>query len=259
MPPASLALEPAPTYPELIYWLLHHHTSHAHLIVCTDRASFLQQLQASSLGLPSNDHSAETELPAESLLTPTLLNIAASHNIKLSFITSVPALLAYLTVLPHKPRPISGSVRLVENEKEALLVLLNPLALHHDTSYWSAQVISRSIALAVETAWKLQQRLMIVECNHISSESHDLDSIGGAQDADTTMTSTAADPGASETVTGDSNSAQRTAQASPWDQHIPILSPGVRTFGTGPDRSWAQKTVRVRDVMRKWCLFGALP
>lgn len=252
MPTSPLVLEPAPTPSGLLQWLLHHHAGPAHLVVCTDRVGFLEQLQA-SLGTLSDRHNPEEELQSQSLLTPTLLNIAASQNVKLAFITSVPALLAYLTVLPHK------QVKPDQNEKEALLILLNPLALHQDSSYWSAQGTSRTIALAVETAWKLEHRLMILECEPISKDGNCIEASSGVQDGDTAMTDRPASIRVVGSVAGDENEVRQDAQARPWDQHIPILSPGVRTFGAGIDRSWTQKSVKVRDVARKWCLFGSLP
>ena len=259
MAPPPLLLDPSPPLAELLHHLLHNNTSSTHLIICTSRADFLAQLQASlACPLPSDNHAAEAASPQHDLLTPTLLTIAASQHIKLSFITSVPALLAYLSFLPFKIAQTSTSTSAAQTRARAevpLLLLLNPLFLHNVSSYWSAQALGRTIALAVEAAWKSRQRLIVVECEQYVRENRG-GGLGAEEEGhDVVMTDVGGgDENGEITNEGEGHANQTSA----WDQQIPILSPGTRTFGIGTDRSWTQKTVKVRDVVSKWCVQDTL-
>ncbi|KAF2428284.1 hypothetical protein EJ08DRAFT_592359 [Tothia fuscella] len=48
-----------------------------------------------------------------------------------------------------------------------------------------------------------------------------------------------------------------TPDANPWDQEIAILNVTTKSFGAG-ERGWVGRTVKVKDVVGRWCTFERL-
>lgn len=273
-------LQPSPKLHTFINWLLHHAAHPTLVIVCSDKPTFIEQLEDSIANhdrqpdtgqdQPHANNEANEQLDAAGdsgvhgphpLLTPTLLNISKSRHVKLAFISSIPALSAYLTAFPYK--------LLESGVAGGSIVLLNSLALHKASGSWSAQGFGSSIALIVETAWKMKRRLMVVECvdeRSVAAEGSE------AMDGDERR----GPPGNTGLETGDvemteaerlsrpieSGESERrgaaNARAEPWTQRLPVVAPGTRTFGIS-DRAWSQKTVSAGDVVCKWCDRDTLP
>lgn len=106
--------------------------------------------------------------------------------------------------------------------------------------------------MAVEAAYQMpvRRRLVVLETNdtgHGGGDGTEGRREDDAMDVDTGQTAIVAD--------------EESEGSDFWSQELPILSPGTRTFGMvqGDRRLWAQKTVKLKDVMRRWCVFGALP
>ena len=97
-----------------------------------------------------------------------------------------------------------------------MLVLLNAITLHADTSDFSAQGLSRTLASAVESARRSCVRLVLCE--------------SGASGSD----------GAAEEEGG--------RQSTIWNQRVPLLN-GSINFG---NESRTGKTAGVRDVIARW-------
>ena len=98
---------------------------------------------------------------------------------------------------------------------------------HRSTAEYSAQGLSRTLAVAVESASLAEQRLVLAEAK--------IQNIGEQY--------------------GDSEAFDVTFE-NPWKEQVPVLSGSIR-FG-GEDRLWAGKTIEVGHVLARWCRFVKL-
>ena len=99
------------------------------------------------------------------------------------------------------------------------MAVLNLVDLHRETSDFSAQGISRTLALAVEAASRTGMRLEITHIDRV------LDQI-------------ALDTGSHE-------------HSNVWEERIPLLN-GSMPSGDST-RQWTGRTVEVRKVLTRWC------
>ena len=255
---------------DFLHFILEHHLAPSTLIVCSNQASFLQRLSASiehqlrerraaenDEGPPSS--SGDTQRPVDlltgrsftpkhPLLIPTLRQLSHSTTLKLAFCPSLESLRAYLCVYNLEKTPSfdnptpSGNTTYVLGgrtvHRQPLLALLNPINLHRNTSSFSAQGLSRTLASAVEAAHRTHQRLMLAEC---PSPVHIPNAEGGLamNDDDTEMEEV-------EQVE------ERGQVEDPLEQQVSILNVTTRTFGAG-ERGWAGRTVKVRGIVERWC------
>jgi hypothetical protein len=236
-----------------IQYLLTHHADPTNLIVCSSQEAFLAQLQA-SIAHSKDLERAEAEeagLPAErvsriasrahELLIPTIHQLSSSRSIKVTFCATLAQLQAYLGVYG-----IEQSTDVPDEREDGpasavpTLALLNPLAIHRETSSFSAQGLSRTIASAVEAAVRSNQKLLITECPSRVPRSHADDD--GDQDEDEDM---AQDEGG---LSGLNDGVD------PWDQQLPILNVTTKSFGAG-ERGWVGRTVLARRIVARWCVF----
>ena len=98
------------------------------------------------------------------------------------------------------------------------MLILKLIQLHHSTSEFSAQGLSRTLACAVSAAARSNvTHLRIVECNdlHDPSNPHD-----GARI---------------------------------WNEQVPLLSCSIRIGGEGA--SWAGRAISVRHIAARWFKF----
>ncbi|MCJ1463460.1 hypothetical protein MMC07_002067 [Pseudocyphellaria aurata] len=217
---------------ELIDYILKAPTPPTTLIICASRESFLQNLQkdvqrAHSVSLPSDENS---DNPApHRLLIPTIHLLAATRSIRLAFTPTLPHLRAYLATFEstsetdthsasHQSRAFGGTV----------LVILGLVALHHSTSEYSAQGLSRSIAVAVEAAHSAGMKLIVAE---LRKEYGNEDSMAH-----------------NEIVNGTPHD--------PWNEQIPLLNGSTRSGNE--ERVWAGRTITIGRVVGRWCKFEAL-
>ncbi|KAK7509053.1 uncharacterized protein IWZ02DRAFT_387376 [Phyllosticta citriasiana] len=173
------------TMADLLHHLIGTHSAPTTLIVCSSRDLFEHQLLHALGG---------------SLLTPTLHLLKSTLTIRLVFCPSLEALRAHLAVY---------------NAQSGILCVLNMLALHRDTTSFSAQGLSRTLAIAVEAAARRGQKLVMSEC-----------------------------PGPSDS----------TVEEDPWSEQLSILNVTTKSFGVG-SRGWAGRTVSARAVAERWCSF----
>lgn len=291
-PPTPRAIDPPPILPNLLVHLLQSpHPTPTHLLICTSRADFIQQLQRSLETSSSTSTADDSENPdeAKAVMNNTLHTLSTSSLIKTTFITSLPALWAYLSVLPYRASAsedtshVATSPHNPSRDVEASkMILLNPLSLHKETSHYSAQGLSRTLALAVGAGWGMGVGVGVVVCECADLGFGLLGLVvdgGGPAEASGTVGGEGvvaeeagddhAEEGDADDVvhshrepgsTGDEGD-PREGRVNVWDQRLPVLSPRTRTFNAimSRDGAWAQKTVSVRDVMGRWCVFGRLP
>ncbi|KAK7538099.1 uncharacterized protein J3D65DRAFT_552077 [Phyllosticta citribraziliensis] len=142
---------------DLLQHLTATHSAPTTLIVCSSRDLFEHQLVralgASSLQVDQDGHARK-----HPLVTPTLHLLKSTLTVRLAFCPSLEALRAHLAVYrANHACEVSGGTR------EPMLCILNMLALHRETTSFSAQGISRTLAIAVEAAARCGQKLVISE------------------------------------------------------------------------------------------------
>jgi hypothetical protein len=254
-------LQPAVLHPvelvPFIQYLLANHAAPSNLIVCSSREAFLSQLQASVHHSKDLDRAEAEEagLPPEAvarvasrdheLLVPTIHQLSSSRTIKVTFCATLAQLQAYLGVYGRTQFFIPSDER-KDDPAGAVptIALLNPLAIHKETSSFSAQGLSRTFASAVEAATRSNQKLVIVEC---PSRVHRI-----LEDADADD-----DEDEDEDMAHDEGRLRRLNDGvDPWNQQLPILNVTTKSFGAG-ERGWVGRTVLARRIAARWCVFEA--
>jgi hypothetical protein len=224
-------------YAEIIDFIVKQNNVPTTMIICAARASFLADLHAEMqrrepttlLNLPEKDDS----FSPHSFLSPILQVLATSRMIHLAFAPTLPHLRAHLAVFSTNKNGKAASLHCRQStSRRSMLVILDLVAIHRSTSEYSAQGLSRTLAIAVEAARLGDMNLALAE--HYKGDNDD--SSSGIND------------GARRAVND--------AQQSPWKEEVPILSGSVR-FGND-EGLWAGKTVDVGKVLGRWCRFVAL-
>jgi hypothetical protein len=128
------------------------------LVICHSRDDLLAELIA-QLTRPHNEDDstpgdASTIAHADTLLVPTLSILAVSTNIHIVYCSNISTARAYLS--SYK----TGA----DHHPSSRLVILDLIALHHGTSEFTLQGISRTLATAVSAASNNGCDLMLVEC-----------------------------------------------------------------------------------------------
>lgn len=200
------------------------------IIICSSRDAFLENLSCSL-----QDGQAEDEsISLHRWLVPTLHNLLTSRCVRLAFCASVQTLLAYLTAYG---RSGAEHVDTAGEERAQRIFLVNVLALHASSSAFSAQGLSRTFALAMETSLRARAETCIVECER-------------------SIESSPARDGSPEIVDGTEEEPQQQPIADPWEQEVSILNVSARRFGSGQgERAWAGRTVKARRIAGKWFRF----
>lgn len=213
------------------------------LLICSSRDTFLDDL----LQALQHHHHNNTKLHA--LTTPTLFNLATTQHVTLAFCPSVQALLAHLTAY-GQPRGTDDAISTVQAAAPRLF-LVNPLALHAPTSFFSAQGLSRTFAAAVEAALVAGAVLTMVECRgvRLRGAGYDGDDDGGGGSGGGSDD----DAGADEDT--NTNAQIEQDDKDPWDQHVSILNVSARRYGSGSERAWAGRTVTARRIAATWFRF----
>ncbi|KAL2821700.1 hypothetical protein BJX63DRAFT_224318 [Aspergillus granulosus] len=174
------------------------------VIVCTTREAFLEQLLATvqlQSAEPTRNHQ---------LLTKSLGLLSRSHKVKTIFCPTLGHLRAYLSVgVLSQTSDAEG-----HQNSRSLLAILNPLSLHLSTREFSAQGLSRTLAIAVEVSHRANMEIMLCEC----------------QDA--------LDPANAE------------RGEALWYMDVPLISNSMRSETEGS--SWTGRTVPVKRVVERW-------
>jgi hypothetical protein len=205
------------------------------LIICATRSSFLadlqDELQRTDIGHLSHPRHYGDSMSLHPLLSPTLYLLATTKRVHVAFTPTLAHLRAYLSTFPTNPKAKSPH-RHKPSSGVSVLVILSLVALHRPTSEYSAQGLSRTLAIAVETARLANMKLVLVE--------NDKEDDNGIVNGIINLT------------TGTLNRAQQDL----WKEQVPILSGSIR-FGNG-EGVRAGRTVDVGRVLGRWCRFGAM-
>lgn len=153
---------------DLVDSILNNTSRPAILIVCSTRTRFLEQLSA---GLSARTREAQTETSSEDglqvnnqhpLLTKTIGVLANSSRVHLVFCPTLEHFRAYLSSLrlpnqsTHQNVPADGT--------KANIVVLDLVALHYMSSEFSAQGLSRTLALTIEATARNASSIQLCEC-----------------------------------------------------------------------------------------------
>lgn len=300
------------TLSEFILHLVATHGASTILVICMSREEFLRCLLKSTDSQPSlrtavddtgtarsaagnirQDHEDPEELlnstsgssgTLHPLLVPTLRLLSASRGIRIACVTSVPALHAYLAILPSatsQPSQTNSPNR--DPAKAPTFALVNLVSLHRDTASFSAQGLGRAFAAAVEAAWVTRMRVVVfedlvrVESGGVLGNPGDDDAPvggglnehdermvtmeeGGGADADVDRHDGVVD-GHDASMNGAEGEASTNVRVKDvWTEEVPILNAATKTFGpAGERRGWLGRTVRVGDVAARWFTFEDLP
>ncbi|OMP86783.1 hypothetical protein BK809_0000458 [Diplodia seriata] len=276
--------------PEFLRHLIDHHATPTSLVVCSSRADFEQFLlhlvedaRTSERLAPAGTQDVETQDVERSpsppppppllgeLLIPTLHNLFTTSAVHLTFCASLETLRAHLSSLttrapgdpasqltPQASTPFGGPTG-----SHPLLALLNPIALHRETTSFSAQGLSRTLAVAIEAAAFRKQKLVIAECpvpHHLRHKGNDAwmdeeETLLGAGFGEREGVEQEEREGG--TATDDLPMAGIAADEDPWAEKLSILNVTTKSFGIG-DRAWAGRTVTARSVAERWCRFEKL-
>lgn len=227
------------------------------LIVCSSKEAFLQQLQAvvtesttklrpHSIGeLATEGETIATREPSPAALPPrphrwtipTLRLLASTQTLKLAFCEDVTHLRAFLAAFSHPAPSINDTTtESSSSPRPRVLALLNPIAVHRETTKFSAQGLNRTFSIAIGTAHASRSKLVVAECftpppADLFDEKPSLTREGGKN------ITAIADEGCSL-----------------WDEEVSILNVATKTFGAG-ERGWVGRTVKLRAIAGRWCVF----
>ena len=182
------------------------------VVVGSDREDFLRDMSSECFPPPPEASGADGNNPqARSLspiLIPTIRLIARSRNVRVAFVPTLMHFRAYLSTLPTH----SGLQSPYRN-----LFVLNFLHLHRSTSEFSAQGISRSLALVIDSVLQSNLSLRLIEVHPPFQPGE------GGEDSNGPV----------------------------FKERVPILSRGPRSDGSG--RVWGGRTVEVGAIIARWC------
>ena len=207
---------------ELLDHIVERYSPHTTLIICSTRNEFFDQISPVILAplpqeIPASQESVDDDEPptepvAHPFLTPTLDLLAMSKTVKLAFCPSIDAVRAYLSSYVAPARRASSTHPL--QSPTTLLVILDLVLLHHSTSEFSVQGLSRSFACAVEAASRNKMDLLLSECKAVNDPRN---------------------PSRGSNI---------------WNAEVPLLSGSVRIGGEGT--SFAGRMIRVRIIAGRW-------
>lgn len=193
------------------------------LVICSTRRAFLRQIAptvltpqareipASQEGL-DEDEAPQAPIPHR-FLVPTLGLLATSRALKLAFCPTVKCLRAYMSTYTASTMSSFTS----DSDHMRSLIVVDLLLLHRDTSEFSVQGLSRTLASAMEAAARNGMSLRLVECKDFY-DVHDLN-----------------------------------RGYSLWNAQVPLLSGSVRLGGDGVN--WAGRVIAVRTIASRWFRF----
>ena len=208
-----------------------------HVMMCMTRETFLHRLLQSSSSSNADPEVAiesASSLLLQKLLAPNLNNLSKTQGISITFTPTVQHLRASLASIDGNLEAITwgrSELDATMDSRTTLVVVYGSLDLHIDTSEFSAQGLSRTMALVIETINRTRVRLLMAECDRFVEQDRQSE-----QD----------DPSAGTLCEGQQ-------LINPYTMEVPVLN---RASGLGRDGlHWAGKTVQVGRVLARWCLF----
>lgn len=213
---------------DFLEYAIHNHTAPTTIVVCSSREAFLEHVHSSIRGPTDNGTSDPTEAGSirrrHPLLIPTIHLLARSRTIDLVFTPTLQHLRAYLATMfaastdTHRSAASSNP-----NFHSPMLAVLGLLDVHRETSEYTAQGLSRSLSIAVDTSIASERRLVLAEILPATKDE--------------------------EAMAVEENEDQM--RLDPWMEQIPILNGSIRS--RGDERVWAGRTVEVARVLGRWC------
>jgi hypothetical protein len=226
---------------DFVQYILKTHAEPSTIIICSTNESFLQQLHDALTSNTHADHDSGNTPQQQLWTTPTLRLLASSRTVKLAFCPELAHLRAYLAAYAHRTwMELDDSVSTSTSRRlTRTLAILNPIALHRPTSAFSAQGFNRTLAVAVEAAYHTRSRLVLAEI----PSTRPAGVYGDLYDSpDSVLEGELHDAAAGELA------------SNPWDDEVSILNVTTKSFGAG-ERGWVGRTVKVRAVVGRWCVF----
>lgn len=212
----------SPSLVELINSILKVHTAPTTLVICATRESFLQLLQT--------DFHRDSPESLHPLLVPTIHLLASTRTIRLAFTPTLGHLRAYLATYQLTIETLEKSSRFQGLASlSPMLFIFGLVALHSSSTEFSAQGLSRSLAIAVEAADNARAKLVLAELRKKCEN---------------------------ETMDAGDHISEIETEFDPWRQQVSLLNGSVR-FGDD-SRPWSGRTIEVRKIVGRWCKFEAL-
>lgn len=251
------------TTTSLIEHVVKSRAPHKHLVICTNKASFLRQLLHSihkqQSGLREHEERAPSDYTVHPLLIRTLSLLRATESVHLAYCSSLSALHACLAALADKYHDDARITAGLETREGPALILVNPISLHRESTAFSAQGLSKTFAFAVEAALCGDRKLVVVECvdQEVTEEARRPSAVTDTSDGE--RGDSAMDVDAEADQGQDQRRHDREgALSDAWDEQIPVLNSTTKTFGFARERSFLGRTVSVADVVARWCRFERL-
>ncbi len=220
-----------------IQYVLSKHTGPSTLLVCTTKDVFLHQMHSALQGPNGNENLSssvpDTATSKQAWQTPTLRLLASSKDVRVIFCPDLPHLRAFLATCGYSPTQSSEFYQVGNDPPTSLLAILNIIDIHRTTSAFSAQGINRTIAAAVEAAFRCRNQLLLAQCAGLKAQELPEDSILHEQP----------DPSIADE-----------RDKAPWDEAVSILNVTTKSFGAG-ERGWVGRTVSLRRIAGRWCRF----
>lgn len=197
------------------------------VVACCSRAYFLKQIlvHANSTSSPEVQDDtgegaqqrdgvvstgADSMIPqTPAFLLPTLLILAMSSRTTLAFCPSITSFRGYMSTLLLHHDQQSPDLR-------SRVIVLDMLALHHGTSEFTVQGLSRTFAMLASIHHSINAGIQLIECNTI-----------------------------------DESSSERGPRL--WDAEVPLLSGSVKIGEAG--QGWATRTISIRKFAERWFRF----
>jgi hypothetical protein len=207
-------------YTDLLEDLTHsQQTADTTVIICLSRTEFLSHIAAQIHRLSNSEDLEDARSPvdltanvAESassvhrFLIPTLQLLSVSQRMRLAYCPNIPSLRAYLSTYSSQQESAAPS--------RSRLIIVDLLALHHGTSEFTLQGLSRTLATAVSAASSASSDLTLTECKDIRDPTH---------------------PDRGSRL---------------WEAQVPLLSGSVR-IGLEGSR-WSGRALTIRKVASRW-------
>ena len=198
------------------------------ILVCSSREAFLEAVHleiCESMEEGASDPADDITLrPRHSLLIPTIHLLAKARSVDLVFTPTMQHLRALLgTIIADNAENCENITLSKTHLLSSKLLILGLLDSHRATSEYSAQGLSRTLAMAAEASLASRRDLVLVELVPANKDESDM--------------------------AFDENEHQ--VQTDPWMEQIPILNGSIRSGGD--ERVWAGRTVEVARVIGRWC------
>lgn len=234
MPLTPLILSPSlPS--ELLTYIIRHHQYPTTLIVCSSQAEFLQSLIADAQESFSVAADGSQAHALSSLLSSPLHQVAIVRHIRVIFVPTVSHLRACLSVFTTEDSkvPAPPATTSFRTGARPLLLVYGFLALHRDTSEWSAQGISSTATGLAEAARRVGFRAVVVDPPRVVMQAEADADVQGLGDYDGRV----------------GNERGQTVLS----EEVPVLSASARRAGADLDEAdWTGRTVTLARVMGRW-------